>query len=242
MNRRSLPAALLIVTPLLAGVAALAQTSPAPASPAASTTLKAGPADPARGEAIAASCSGCHGPTGRAPVLKGQPAAQIQNALLAFRSGTRRNGTMQGVASRLSDQDIVDVAAHFAGPPTPPAAPATTPPAAPTPAAPPTPPTTTLPTTTAAPGGLGRTLYLEGDPARDLLACAVCHGEDGRGADAVGIPAIAGRSAASVLATLKDYHAMPPVGIAYPDAMRIAVKPLSDADMSAVAQFVATLK
>ena len=35
---------------------------------------------------------------------------------------------------------------------------------------------------------------------------------------------------------------MPPVGIAYPDAMRIAVKPLTDADMNAVAQFVATLK
>lgn len=34
MNRRSLPAALLLVTPLLAGVAALAQTTPAPTTPA----------------------------------------------------------------------------------------------------------------------------------------------------------------------------------------------------------------
>ncbi|NTX99938.1 c-type cytochrome [Deinococcus sp. JMULE3] len=228
MNRRSLPAALLLVTPLLAGVAALAQTTPAPTTPA---TLKAGPADLTRGEAIAASCSGCHGPTGRAPVLKGEPAAQIQNALLAFRNGTRRNGTMQGVASRLSDQDIVDVAAFYAGPP-----------AAPAPATPPAPSTPTPAAPVTAPGALGRTLYLEGAPSRDVLACAVCHGEDGKGADAVGIPAIAGLSAASVLETLKAYHAMPPVGIAYPDAMRIAVKPLSDADMSAVAQFVATLK
>ncbi|WP_119674098.1 c-type cytochrome [Deinococcus sp. RM] len=240
MNRRSLPAALLLVTPLLAGVAALAQTTPAPTTPAqtsaAATTLKAGPADLTRGEAIAASCSGCHGPTGRAPVLKGEPAAQIQNALLAFRSGTRRNGTMQGIASRLSDQDIVDVAAFYAGPPAAPApatppAPSTPAPGTPTPAAPVT-----------APGALGRTLYLEGAPARDVLACAVCHGEDGRGAEAVGIPAIAGLSAASVLETLRAYHAMPPVGIAYPDAMRIAVKPLTDADMTAIAQFVATLK
>ncbi|MDK2010904.1 MULTISPECIES: c-type cytochrome [unclassified Deinococcus] len=236
MNRRSLPAALLLVTPLLAGVAALAQTTPAQPTPAqtAATTLKSGPADPARGEAIAASCSGCHGPTGRAPVLKGEPAAQIQNALLAFRSGTRRNGTMQGIASRMSDQDIVDVAAFYAGPPPAPA----TPPAAPTPA----PPSTSTAAPTTASGTLGRTLYLEGAPGRDVLACAVCHGEDGQGADAVGIPAIAGLSAASVLETLRAYHAMPPVGIAYPDAMRIAVKPLTDADMNAVAQFVATLK
>ncbi|WP_052751038.1 c-type cytochrome [Deinococcus soli (ex Cha et al. 2016)] len=238
MNRRSLPAALLLVTPLLAGVAALAQTTPAQTTPAqtAATTLKAGPADPARGEAIAASCSGCHGPTGRAPVLKGEPAAQIQNALLAFRSGTRRNGTMQGIASRMSDQDIVDVAAFYAGPPPTPAP--ATPPAAPTPA----PPSTSTAAPTTASGTLGRTLYLEGAPGRDVLACAVCHGEDGQGADAVGIPAIAGLSAASVLETLRAYHAMPPVGIAYPDAMRIAVKPLTDADMNAVAQFVATLK
>ncbi|MDR6216878.1 c-type cytochrome [Deinococcus soli (ex Cha et al. 2016)] len=238
MNRRSLPAALLLVTPLLAGVAALAQTTPAQPTPAqtTATTLKAGPADPARGEAIAASCSGCHGPTGRAPVLKGEPAAQIQNALLAFRSGTRRNGTMQGIASRMSDQDIVDVAAFYAGPPPTPAP--ATPPVAPTPA----PPSTSTAAPTTASGTLGRTLYLEGAPGRDVLACAVCHGEDGKGADAVGIPAIAGLSAASVLETLRAYHAMPPVGIAYPDAMRIAVKPLTDADMNAVAQFVATLK
>ena len=239
MNRRSLPAALQLFTPLLAGVAALAQTTPAPTTPAPATTLKAGPADLTRGEAIAASCSGCHGPTGRAPVLKGQPAAQIQNALLAFRSGTRRNGTMQSIASRMSDQDIVDVAAFYAGPPATPAPPA------PTPVTPPAAPTPALPSTSTAapaPGALGRTLYLEGAPARDVLACAVCHGEDGRGADAVGIPAIAGLSAASVLETLRAYHAMPPVGITYPDAMRIAVKPLTDADMSAVAQFVATLK
>ncbi|GGR78775.1 c-type cytochrome [Deinococcus sedimenti] len=228
MNRPALPVTLLIAAPLLAGAAALAQSSPASTSPA--PTLRAGPADPAHGESLSGSCGSCHGPTGRAPVLKGEPAAQIQNALVAFRSGTRRNGTMQGVASRLSDQDIVDIAAFFAGTAAAPAAPAT----------PPATPPTTAPSATATPDG--KALYLEGNPARDLLACAVCHGEDGSGADAVGIPAIAGRSAASVLATLKEYHSMPPVGIAYPDAMRIAVKPLSDADMQAVSAFVATLK
>ncbi|GGK93969.1 c-type cytochrome [Deinococcus radiotolerans] len=235
MNHRALPALILFAAPLLAGAAALAQ-----GSAGLSAALVAGPPDLAHGAVLAETCATCHSPTSRAPVLKGESAALIQEALVAYRSGARRGGPMPGVAARLSDQDIVDVAAFYAGTPasaaaTPPAAATPTPaePAAATPAAP-------TPAAKAAPDG--QMMYLEGDPARDLLACAVCHGEDGRGADAVGIPAIAGRSAQEVLATLKTYHVMPAVGIAYPDAMRIAVKPLSEADMQAVATFVSTLK
>lgn len=227
MNHRALPARILFAAPLLAGAAALAQGSAGP-----SAALVAGPPDLAHGAVLAETCATCHSPTSRAPVLKGESAALIQEALVAYRSGARRGGPMPGIAARLSDQDIVDVAAFYAGTP---ASAAATPPAAATPS-----PAAPTPAAKAAPDG--QALYLEGDPARDLLACAVCHGEDGRGADAVGIPAIAGRSAQEVLATLKAYHAMPAVGIAYPDAMRIAVKPLSEADMQAVATFVSTLK
>ncbi|UBV43406.1 c-type cytochrome [Deinococcus taeanensis] len=223
----SLSTMALLAAPLLAG--ALAQTSPVPATPA----LKAGPADLKRGETLASSCAGCHGPTGRAPVLKGESATHLQAALVAYRSGTWPNPVMKGVAAHLSDQDIVDVSAFYAGPT---AAPATAPVASP---ATPVPP---APATPGDPAALGRALYLEGDPARDVLACAVCHGEDGQGAENLGIPALTGRSAQSVLSALKAYKSMPVVGIPYPDAMRIALKPLSDADLSAVSAFVATLK
>lgn len=228
----SLPTIVLLAVPLLAGAVALAQTSPSPAAP----VLKAGPADLKRGEAIAASCASCHGPTGRAPVLKGESATHLQAALVAYRAGTRPNPVMKGVAARLSDQDIVDVSAFYAGSPaTPTTAPASSP------ATPPT-PSPSAPVTPGDPAALGRALYLEGDPARDVLACAVCHGEDGQGAENLGIPGLTGRSAQSVLSALKEYKSMPVVGIPYPDAMRIALKPLSDTDLSAVSAFVATLK
>ncbi|MBZ9712691.1 c-type cytochrome [Deinococcus multiflagellatus] len=214
---------------LLASVV-FAQTAPASAP-----ALNAAAPSAARGATLAASCAGCHGPSGRAPDLTGRPAAQTQAALVAYRSGARRHPVMQGVAARLSDQDIVDLAAHYAQAGAPPTAPVPTPP-------PSTPPATTTPAAAATPLARGKALYLEGAPARNILACAVCHGEDGQGAEALGIPSIAGLGEAATLAALKSYRAMPPVGIAYPDAMRIALKPMTDADLAAVSAYVGTLK
>ncbi|MFC6658938.1 c-type cytochrome [Deinococcus multiflagellatus] len=117
---------------LLASVV-FAQTAPASAP-----ALNAAAPSAARGATLAASCAGCHGPSGRAPDLTGRPAAQTQAALVAYRSGARRHPVMQGVAARLSDQDIVDLAAHYAQAGAPPTAPVPTPP-------PSTPPATTTP-------------------------------------------------------------------------------------------------
>ncbi|MFW8625841.1 c-type cytochrome [Deinococcus sp. ME38] len=217
----------------------LAQTA---ASPATTDSALAGlTPSAARGETLAGSCAGCHGPNGRAPALKGDPAPQIRTALLAFRAGTRLNGTMQNIASRLSDQDIVDIAAFYSGDSTPASAPAAAPATAPvTPPPATTPPVTPPPTTGATTAG--ETLYQVGAAARGVIACAVCHGETGAGAEDVGVPAITGRTAASVLAQLRAYKAGPVTGIPYPDAMHIALTPMTDADLNAVAAYVATLK
>ncbi|MVN87817.1 c-type cytochrome [Deinococcus sp. HMF7620] len=225
---------------MLAG-AVLAQTTPSAAGALSAT------ANAARGATLAASsCAGCHRAGGRAPVLEGQSAARIQEALVAFRAGTRRNPVMQGVASQLSDQDIVDLAAHYAQAGATPAAPAPSTPAPSTPAAPatsPVSPASTPPAATAAARlAQGTALYLEGDPARNVMACVVCHGEDGQGADALGIPSLVRLGETAVLAALKEYRALPPVGIAYPDAMRIALQPMTDSDLAAVAAYVGTLK
>lgn len=224
LSRFLLPGLLALGAPLV-----LAQTA---ASPATTDSALAGlTPSAARGETLAGSCAGCHGPNGRAPALKGDPAPQIRTALLAFRAGTRPNGTMQNIASRLSDQDIVDIAAFYSGDSTPASAPAAAPATAPV-----TPPPTTGATTP------GETLYQVGAAARGVIACAVCHGETGGGAEDVGVPAITGRTAASVLAQLRAYKAGPVTGIPYPDAMHIALTPMTDADLNAVAAYVATLK
>jgi cytochrome c553 len=80
--------------------------------PAAAQDVKAG----AR-KAVA--CQACHGPDGmsrlpEAPNLAGQPAIYLERALLAYRSGQRRNEVMSIAAKALSDVDVRDLAAYFA--------------------------------------------------------------------------------------------------------------------------------
>jgi cytochrome c553 len=70
-----------------------------------------------------AMCIGCHGIPGykatfpevyRVPMLGGQSAKYIENALNAYKKGERKNPSMQGIAAGLSDQDIADLAAYYA--------------------------------------------------------------------------------------------------------------------------------
>ncbi|MEO0364080.1 MAG: c-type cytochrome [Pseudomonadota bacterium] len=79
--------------------------------------------DAERGEVLAYTCLGCHGiegyrnayPAYRVPKLGGQHDAYLQIALKAYRSGERSHATMKAQAGSLSDQDIADLAAYFAG-------------------------------------------------------------------------------------------------------------------------------
>ena len=68
-------------------------------------------------------CIGCHGIPGykatfpevfQVPMIGGQPAKYIENALQAYKKGDRKHPSMKGIASSLSDQDIADVAAYYA--------------------------------------------------------------------------------------------------------------------------------
>ena len=70
-----------------------------------------------------AMCIGCHGIPGykatfpevfQVPMIGGQPAKYIENALQAYKKGDRKHPSMKGIASSLSDQDIADVAAYYA--------------------------------------------------------------------------------------------------------------------------------
>jgi cytochrome c553 len=80
-------------------------------------------ADLEEGRIVAFTCLGCHGipfhtnvyPTFFVPRIKGQAEGYIRAALHAYRDGTRRHGTMQAQAHTLSDEDIRNVAAWFAG-------------------------------------------------------------------------------------------------------------------------------
>lgn len=72
-----------------------------------------------RGEAKAAVCESCHGAVERAPLagmpwLAGQPELYLVLQMILFREGLREAPQMAQFMKGLSDQDITDIAAHFA--------------------------------------------------------------------------------------------------------------------------------
>lgn len=76
--------------------------------------------DAAAGQAKAKQvCAACHGENGdkplqpEYPVLAGQHADYLVNALKSYKSGARKNAIMGGQAQALSAKDMQDVAAWF---------------------------------------------------------------------------------------------------------------------------------
>ncbi len=71
------------------------------------------------GETKAAVCKGCHGEGGIKPILPeypmigGQHQDYIVAALQQYKTGKRKNASMNGFAGALSPQDILDLAAYF---------------------------------------------------------------------------------------------------------------------------------
>jgi cytochrome c553 len=77
-------------------------------------------ADAEAGKAKAASCGGCHGADGVSmvptyPNLKGQKEAYLVKAMTDYKTGTRPDATMKAMVGALSDEDIANIAAHYAG-------------------------------------------------------------------------------------------------------------------------------
>jgi cytochrome c553 len=138
----------------------LADAAPSSAAPAAG----AAPAliEDTLAQRVAA-CTACHGKEGRAapdgyhPRIAGKPADYLLHQLLNFRDGRRGYGPMAAIVQPLPEPYLREIAAHFAALDLPYPAPART----------------------EAPPALlerGRRLALQGDTARELPACAACHG------------------------------------------------------------------
>lgn len=83
----------------------------------------AGAADTGTADNRIAMCIGCHAIPGykatfpevfQVPMLGGQSAKYLENALQAYKKGERKNPSMRGIAAGLSDKDIAEVAAYYA--------------------------------------------------------------------------------------------------------------------------------
>jgi cytochrome c553 len=113
--------------------AALAQqkkpASKAPAAqeskPAAQETKPAAVPERRQGvENMHAMCIGCHGIPGyktafpdvyHVPKIAGQQAGYIVAALKAYKSGERSHPSMRGIAGTLTEEDMKEIAAYYAG-------------------------------------------------------------------------------------------------------------------------------
>lgn len=140
-----------------------------------------------RGGQLAEGCGACHG-SGTAsavapyPGLAGQDAAYLYKQLRDFKDGTRDGALMRSFASALSDQDMADIAAYYAG----------VPPVA----------AKGRPALATAPS-----LALYGDGTRLIPACNSCHGDNGAGNPrSHGMPVLAGQTAQYLIATLLLYN------------------------------------
>jgi cytochrome c553 len=76
--------------------------------------------DAAAGKAKAATCNACHGVNGISaiptyPNLAGQKEAYLVKQMKAFKDKSRKEPTMNAMAAPLSDADMANLAAHFAG-------------------------------------------------------------------------------------------------------------------------------
>jgi cytochrome c553 len=72
------------------------------------------------GKAKSVVCAACHGSAGISPTpiwpnLAGQKEQYLATQLKAFKDGTRQNAQMAPMVAGLSDDDIANLAAYYAG-------------------------------------------------------------------------------------------------------------------------------
>lgn len=180
--------------------------------------------DAAAGKAKSAACGGCHGFDGNSPIptypkLAGQNEAYIAKQVKDFKANTtRQNAIMLGMVAALSDDDAADIGAYFQAQTLAAAA-----------------------TFDESKIAAGRDLYKGGDMQKGIPACQACHGPKGSGTAGIGYPQLGGQYTEYTLAQLKAFKD----GSRTNDdkmLMRSIVEKLSDEDMVAVANYIASLK
>jgi cytochrome c553 len=144
----------------------------------------------AQGAAGAPACAQCHAFNGSSdgsgafPRIATQSTSYLAQQLRAFASGVRANAVMSPIAKALSEDDIADVAAYYAGVNAP-----------------------YLPLAKPAPALIqhGEQLAKVGSAAKDLQACDNCHGPGGAGQPPA-IPYLAGQYAQYITFELRMWQ------------------------------------
>ncbi|MBN8887046.1 MAG: c-type cytochrome [Rudaea sp.] len=176
--------------------------------------------DATAGAAKAATCGACHGADGNPamaqyPKLAGQGENYIARQTDLIKTGKRQNPVMVGFVANLSLQDMHDIGAFYA-------------------------------TKTSLPGvadqtlvARGQALYRGGNADSRTPACMACHGPDGRGNPGAMYPQLGGQFADYTTAKLKAFRdGQPFTDDEHGKIMTSVAKPLSDADIAALASYI----
>jgi cytochrome c553 len=182
------------------------------------TTVQAG-GDPEIGKGKSALCGACHGADGNSmtpsfPKLAGQSEDYLIKQLQAYKAGVRNDPVMSGQAAALDDADIPHLAAYFASQKK---APGTA--------------------SDAELAAKGQRLYLGGNVAKGVPACAACHSPTGSGNPAAGFPALSGQHSMYVVTQLQRFKSGERKG----DMMKGTVANMSEDEMKAVAEYISGL-
>ncbi len=186
----------------------------------ANTPAAAPAVDLAKGQATATNvCSACHTSDGTRgapgnPILQGQHPEYIVKQLSDFKAGKRKNPVMQGFAANLSEQDMRNVAAFYAG---------------------------KKPVAGAAKNketvALGEKIFRGGVADRNIPACSGCHSPNGAGIPAQ-YPRLGGQHADYTEAQLKAYR---DGGRANSAQMTGVAAKLNDREIKALSDYIAGL-
>jgi len=170
-------------------------------------------------------CTPCHGDKGRGtsdvyfPRLAGKPAGYLFNQLVAFKNGRRKYPPMNYLLEFLTDTYLQDIADYFASQQPPLPAPELTNVSQPVLAQ-------------------GESLVISGDAARQIPACRSCHGPALTGLEP-GIPGLLGLRPNYVSAQLGAFRYGTRTAKA-PDCMQAVAARLTEADVTAVAAWLAS--
>ncbi len=171
-----------------------------------------------------AACTSCHGERGEGgdngfnPRLAGKPAGYLHRQMQDFQRGLRHYEIMEYMVAPLTDAYMREIAEYFAGQEVPYAR-------------------HPVPATTAAAMARGEELATRGDPARGVPACMACHGTNLTGAQP-DIPGLVGLPYDYISAQIGAWRTNTRSTVA-PDCMATIANRLSDADISAVAAWLA---
>ena len=185
------------------------------------TKLRIGRGDPVKGKTSSQLCQGCHGVAGTSvedliPSLAGQYSSYLIIQFNKFKTFERKHQIMNAMAQTLSEQELLDSAAYFAG-------------------------QKQMKGNGKGENAIAKNLFFKGDAARGVLACVTCHGENGKGQapNADTFPVIGGQHKSYLVAQLNNWRSGERVSDG--GIMNAVAKSLTAAEINALADYLSGL-